>query len=259
MGSIKILNVSFKYEDSSNNIFNNLNLDLDISWKLGLVGRNGRGKTTFLNLLQGKLVGRGEIQTKLNFSYYPIRIKDPANITLYELQDQIMFEQWKLERELNLMHVDSNLIWQSFNTLSGGEQTKILLALSFIDENSFPLIDEPTNHLDEKSRQEICKYLTKHHKGYIVVSHDRNFLNQVTDHVLAIENTEIHLYQGTYATYEQIKEGRDEFNREKNEKLAGEIKNLHNQKEQFYHWAQKIEARKNWDKKHNIFLTVELE
>ena len=254
MGSIKISNVSFKYEDSSNNIFNNLNLDLDSSWKLGLVGRNGRGKTTFLKLLQGKLVGRGEIQTKLNFSYYPIRIKDPANITLYELQDQIMFEQWKLERELNLMHVDSNLIWQSFNTLSGGEQTKILLALSFIDENSFPLIDEPTNHLDEESRQEICKYLTKHHKGYIVVSHDRNFLNQVTDHVLAIENTEIHLYQGNYATYEQIKEARDEFNREKNEKIAGEIKNLHNQKEQFYHWAQKIEARKNLGQKTQYIL-----
>ncbi|AEB93369.1 ABC transporter ATPase component [Lactobacillus johnsonii DPC 6026] len=254
MGSIKISNVSFRYEDSSNHIFNNLNLDLDSSWKLGLVGRNGRGKTTFLNLLQGKLVGRGEIQTKLNFSYYPIRIKDPANITLYELQDQIMFEQWKLERELNLMHVDSNLIWQSFNTLSGGEQTKILLALSFIDENSFPLIDEPTNHLDEESRQEICKYLTKHHKGYIVVSHDRNFLNQVTDHVLAIENTEIHLYQGNYATYEQIKEARDEFNREKNEKIAGEIKNLHNQKEQFYHWAQKIEARKNLGQKTQYIL-----
>lgn len=254
MGSIKISNVSFRYEDSSNNIFNNLNLDLDSSWKLGLVGRNGRGKTTFLNLLQGKLVGRGEIQTKLNFSYYPIRIKNPANITLYELQDQIMFEQWKLERELNLMHVDSNLIWQPFNTLSGGEQTKILLALSFIDQNSFPLIDEPTNHLDEESRQEICKYLTKHHKGYIVVSHDRNFLNQVTNHVLAIENTEIHLYQGTYATYEQIKEGRDEFNREKNEKLAGEIKNLHNQKEQFYHWAQKIEARKNLGQKTQYIL-----
>ena len=254
MGSIKISNVSFRYEDSSNHIFNNLNLDLDSSWKLGLVGRNRRGKTTFLNLLQGKLVGRGEIQTKLNFSYYPIRIKDPANITLYELQDQIMFEQWKLERELNLMHVDSNLIWQSFNTLSGGEQTKILLALSFIDENSFPLIDEPTNHLDEESRQEICKYLTKHHKGYIVVSHDRNFLNQVTDHVLAIENTEIHLYQGNYATYEQIKEARDEFNREKNEKIAGEIKNLHNQKEQFYHWAQKIEARKNLGQKTQYIL-----
>ena len=106
MSSIKVSDVSFRYEDSSNNIFNNLNLDLDSTWKLGLVGRNGRGKTTFLNLLQEKLVGRGEIQTKLNFSYYPIRIKNPTNITIYVLQDQVMFEEWRLERELNLMHVD---------------------------------------------------------------------------------------------------------------------------------------------------------
>ena len=57
MSNIKISNLSFKYSDSIENIFNNLNLDLDSSWKLGLVGRNGRGKTTFLNLLQGKLQG----------------------------------------------------------------------------------------------------------------------------------------------------------------------------------------------------------
>jgi lincosamide and streptogramin A transport system ATP-binding/permease protein len=55
-----------------------LNLDLDSSWRLGLVGRNGRGKTTFLKLLDKKLLGRGKIQTDLNFSYYPISINDPG-------------------------------------------------------------------------------------------------------------------------------------------------------------------------------------
>ena len=249
MSSIKISNLSFRYEDSSDNIFNNLNLDLDSSWRLGLVGRNGRGKTTFLKLLNGKLLGRGKIQTRLNFSYYPISINDPKNITLYELQNQVQFEQWELERELNLLGADPNLIWQPFNSLSGGEQTKILLALSFTDQNSFPLIDEPTNHLDEASRKEVSDYLRVHHQGYIVVSHDRDFLNQVTDHILAIENTEIHLYQGNFATYEEVKAERDEFNREKNQKLAGEIGNLHRQKEQFYHWAQKIEAKKKLGQK----------
>ena len=90
-------------------------------------------------------------------------------------------------------------------SLSGGQRKRVFLASALIKPCELLVLDEPTNHLDEKSRQEICKYLTKHHKGYIVVSHDRNFLNQVTDHVLAIENTEIHLYHGNYATYEQIK------------------------------------------------------
>lgn len=249
MSSIKISNLSFRYEDSIDNIFNNLNLDLDSSWRLGLVGRNGRGKTTFLKILNRKLLGRGKIQTKLRLSYYPVSIHDPKNITLYELQNQMQFEQWELERELNLLGADPNLVWQPFNSLSGGEQTKILLALSFTDQNSFPLIDEPTNHLDEASRKEVSNYLRGHRQGYIVVSHDRDFLNQVTDHILAIENSEIHLYQGNFATYEEVKNARDEFNREKNQKLAGEISNLHNQKEQFYHWAQKIEAKKKLGQK----------
>ena len=138
------------------------------------------------------------------FSYYPIKVEDQKNITLYELQKHVAFEEWELERELNLMSVDPNLLWQPFNTLSGGEQTKVLLALSFTDKDSFALIDEPTNHLDEDSRKEISNYLGKHEKGYIVVSHDRDFLNQVTDHILAIENMEIHLYQGNFAAYEEI-------------------------------------------------------
>ena len=146
MSNINISNLSFRYQDSSDNIFNNLNLDLDSSWKLGLVGRNGRGKTTFLNLLRGNLRGTGKIQAKLEFNYFPLTVNNQDQLTLYALQEQVSFEQWELERELNLMKVDPELIWQPFNSLSGGEQTKILLALSFINKNSFPLIDEPTNH-----------------------------------------------------------------------------------------------------------------
>lgn len=250
MSNIRIANLSFRYDDSSENIFNNLNLNLDSSWKLGLVGRNGRGKTTFLNLLRGKLHGLGKIQAKLTFSYYPITVKQPENITLYELQEQASFEQWELERELNLMKVDPNLLWQPFNTLSGGEQTKILLALSFTDQDSFALIDEPTNHLDEVSRKEVADYLAKHDKGYIVVSHDRDFLNQVTDHILAIENTEIHLYQGNFAAYEDTKHKRDEFNREKNLKLKGEIKNLNESRLRLKGYSSKSENQKN-AKAHN--------
>lgn len=244
MSNLKISRLSFEYENSNRYIFKNLNLDLDTDWKLGLIGRNGRGKTTFLNLLRGKYCGTGQIQGNASFSYYPVKIQNSKNITFYELQDQVAFEQWKLERELTLMNLDPDLLWQPFNTLSGGEQTKILLALSFTDQDSFPLIDEPTNHLDETSRKQVAEYLNGHDQGYIVVSHDRNFLNQVTDHILAIENTAIHLYQGNYSTYEVTKKRRDDFDREKNKKLTGQVKKLNQEKVQFHNWAAKIEARK---------------
>lgn len=79
MSIIKVNNLSFSYDNSDKVIFSNLNLNLDSSWKLGLVGRNGRGKTTFLNLLRN------------------------------ELQSQINFEVWQLERELNLMQLNPDL------------------------------------------------------------------------------------------------------------------------------------------------------
>jgi len=244
MSNIKISNLSFKYSDSIENIFNNLNLDLDSSWKLGLVGRNGRGKTTFLNLLQGKLQGTGAIQSKLEFNYFPLNVKNKEQLTLYALEEHVQFDQWELERELNLMQVDTNLIWQPFNTLSGGEQTKVLLALSFINKDAFPLIDEPTNHLDEKSRIQVVRYLQKHSQGYIVVSHDRDFLNQITNHILAIEHTEIHLYQGNYASYEDTKEKRDKFNQEKNEKLRGQIKALNESRQRIKGYSLQSENKK---------------
>ena len=126
----------------------------------------------------------------------------------------------------------------------GGEQTKILLALSFINKDAFPLIDEPTNHLDEESRKQVVRYLQKHSQGYIVVSHDRDFLNQVTNHVLAIENTEIHLYQGNYASYEDTKEKRDKFNQEKNEKLRGQIKTLNASRQRIKGYSLQSENNK---------------
>ena len=90
-----------------------------------------------------------------------------------------------------------------------------IIRLRAINKNGFSLIDEPTNHLDEDSRMQVIAYLQQHSNGYIVVSHDRAFLNQVTNHILAIENTEIHLYQGNFASYEDTKAKRDKFNQDK--------------------------------------------
>lgn len=235
--------MSFSYENSPQLIFDNLNLNLDSSWKLGLVGRNGSGKTTFLNLLRGKLGQTNNIETNMDFSYFPMQITDSTNITLYELQKQFLFEQWELERELSLMGVDSDIIWQPFDTLSGGEQTKVLLAASFIN-SSFSLIDEPTNHLDESSRLQVSHYLKRHQSGFIVVSHDREFLNRTVDHVLALENSEIHLYQGNYSQYEDTKKKRDEFNLAKNSKLQRQISSLQASAQRVQEFSNKSEKKK---------------
>ena len=86
---------------------------------------------------------------------------------------------------MNLLNTDAEILYRNFNLLSGGEQVKILLISLFLKENNFLLIDEPTNHLDIETKNNVISYLEKK-KGFILVSHDRKFLDKVVDHIIAI-------------------------------------------------------------------------
>lgn len=205
MSKIEIKNLTFGYDTQGSLLFDHVNLNLDSNWKLGLIGRNGRGKTTFLNLLQNKLNYQGQISANLAFDYFPQTIKNPQQLTFFVLNDLGVTEQWKVERELNLLGTDPDILWRAFTTLSGGEQTKVLLASLFTQTVNFPLIDEPTNHLDIKAREQVANYLKHKKQGFIVISHDRKFVDDTADHILSIEKSNILMYQGNFATYEAQK------------------------------------------------------
>lgn len=83
-------------------------------------------------------------------------------------------EQWQIRKELSLLTIDEDVFYRPFDTLSSGQQTKILLAALFLRENHFLLIDEPTNHLDQEGRRIVSQYLNSK-KGFILVSHDPSF------------------------------------------------------------------------------------
>ena len=177
MSMIKIENLTFSYPTSYDNVFENVSFQVDTDWKLGFVGRNGRGKTTFLNLLLGKYEYSGKILSSVQFDYFPYPVSDKNRITEDILQEVCpLAEEWELMRELSYLDVDVDVLWRPFETLSNGEQTKVLLAALFLNEGHFLLIDEPTNHLDAKARKSVAAYLKKK-KGFILVSHDRRFLD----------------------------------------------------------------------------------
>ncbi len=244
MGTIKINGLTFGFDTQVKLLFDHADLTIDTNWKLGLIGRNGRGKTTLLQLLQTKYPYQGTITHNLDFVYFPQKVRDKAQLTHDVLQDLSDFEVWKLERELNLLQVDPGILWRPFASLSGGEQTKVLLAVLFVDENRFPLIDEPTNHLDQVGRKQVADYLQAKKQGFILVSHDRNFVDEVVDHILSIEKSQLVLYQGNFSVYEDQKRRRDDYEQEQNVKLKREIGRLKQTAEAKAEWSRSRERDK---------------
>lgn len=244
MSMIKVQNLTFSYPSSFDNVFEDVNFQIDTDWKLGFVGRNGRGKTTFLNLLLGKYEYTGKIEASVQFDYFPYAVPDKSKITedvLWEVCP--MAEEWEFMRELSLMEVDAAALWRPFDTLSNGEQTKVLLAALFLNEGHFLLIDEPTNHLDTKAREMVSAYLKKK-KGFILVSHDRRFLDGCVDHILSLNRSNIEVQNGNFSSWMANFERQQEFELAQNERLQRDMKRLQQSAKRSAAWSDRVEASK---------------
>ena len=209
MAKIQVNDLTFSYESTFDPIFEHVSFTIDTSWKLGFIGRNGKGKTTFLNLLLGKYDYSGSINCDVPCDYFPYKISDGGPI----------------------------------RTLSFGEKTKVMLAVLFAGENDFLLIDEPTNHLDKEAREIVKSYLAKK-KGFILVSHDRDLLDACVDHVLVLNRSTIEVQNGNFSSWWENKERADAFARAENEKHMKEIGRLKSSMQQSQRWATKSENTK---------------
>ncbi|MDR2117075.1 MAG: ABC-F type ribosomal protection protein [Planctomycetaceae bacterium] len=242
MTIINIVDMSFAY-DGGNPLFSNVSLQIDTRWKLGLIGRNGRGKTTLLRLLLGDLVCNGKINVPIPLEYFPYIVQDKT-LPTYEIATQIAdFETWQLERELSLLEISDDVLMRSFETLSGGEQTKVMLAILFLNNNNFLLIDEPTNHLDLEGRNVVGNYLCQKN-GFILVSHDSTLLDESVDHILSINRNNIELIQGNFSTWQCNQNYRERFENAENNRLKKDVRRLQEATQQSTEWSNKAEKEK---------------
>lgn len=249
---IKNLTMSFGNQE----LFNNININIDDYEKVGIVGLNGAGKSTFLKIVYGQITpdkGKVIIKNNLRVAYLPQVIKDEIpeeNITAFDFlllgrpidklnkeleklyieissaeesklndlykkinvinQELEYWESYSAENTLlkiiDGMNIDDNLLEKPLNTLSGGQKSKIAFARLLYSKPEIILLDEPTNHLDIDTKEYIINYIKNYKGGVYVISHDIEFLNEVTTKTLFLDKRlkTFELFNGNYDKFKKV-------------------------------------------------------
>ncbi|MBN1777335.1 MAG: ABC-F family ATP-binding cassette domain-containing protein [Clostridiales bacterium] len=244
MALLQCNNVSFAYEGSYDTVFENLSFQADTAWRMGLIGRNGRGKTTLLRILAGELSARGAVSVPLKPVLFPFPIqvaRQTAKAVMLSFAPEE--PEWRVTAEAYSLGLDDELLSRPYSTLSRGEQTKLQLAALFAREDSYPLIDEPTNHLDLQGRDLVADYLSKKH-GFLLVSHDRSFLNRCITHTLSLNRSSVLIQRGNYDSWEREFKRKNQAEEARNEQLKKEIAALKTTARRQADWSDKVEKTK---------------
>lgn len=283
MSQISIQNLSFTYPSSHLPVFQGLDLSLDTSWRLGVVGRNGRGKTTLLRLLAGELVpGEGSaLVCPVGTESFPFPAPGPERPALEVVRESVapframerqmedaladggqdallrygeVQERYQaangyvidelIGREAAKLEVREGALSRPFGTLSPGERVKLLLAALLLRPGGFLLIDEPTSHLDARGRRVVGEYLARGGKGFLLVSHDRDFLDAATDHTLALDRRGAEIVHGSYSTWEEEHDRRDALELSRRQKLEKEAARLAEAARRASGWSDALESTK---------------
>ncbi|MBR3644614.1 MAG: ABC-F family ATP-binding cassette domain-containing protein [Parasporobacterium sp.] len=246
MAQVRVSDLTFSYEGSADTVLENVSFNIDTDWKLGLIGRNGKGKTTLLRLFMGQYVHQGSITAGTRFDYFPYTVNDGD---LLKTADELIsvwkpqVASWEVLLQMNLIGMDAECLYRPFGTLSHGERTRVMLAVLFAAENELLLIDEPTNHLDRGARESVKEYLSAK-KGFILVSHDRDLLDAVCDHVLVLNRKTVEVQAGNFSSWWENKQRSDAFALAENEKHIKEIGKLKAAMDRSRRWAEKNEGTK---------------
>lgn len=244
MSMIQVEHLTFCYDGGIEPVFEDVSFVIDTDWKLGLTGRNGRGKTTLLKLLAGEYEYSGSIRASVEMDCFPFPVGNmSANVIDVIEEADPSYELWKVCRELTCLDMAPEILYRPFTTLSGGEQTRVMLAALFARENAFLLIDEPTNHLDMEARERLMGYL-QGKKGFILVSHDRYFLDGCVDHILAINRRNMEVVRGNFTTWQEEKAKKDAFELGENERLKKDIRRLEAAAARTESWSETVEKTK---------------
>ncbi|MGY0694888.1 ABC-F family ATP-binding cassette domain-containing protein [Virgibacillus sp. FSP13] len=209
---LKIDDLSFRYEDSGEELFSNVKIHVNRGDRIALVGPNGVGKTTLLKTILGRLKpSHGTIQlgTNVQIGYYD---QEQMNLTPSKTILQELWDEHPTVNEKDIRTVLGNFLFSGddvlklVHSLSGGEKARLSLAKLMMQKANLLILDEPTNHLDIDSKEVLEAALIDFPGTIIFVSHDRYFINKITDQVVEMQQDGATVYLGDYDYYMEKKE-----------------------------------------------------
>jgi ATPase subunit of ABC transporter with duplicated ATPase domains len=207
--TIKASNLSKSFEQKS--LFHNAEMVVHYGERVALIGPNGCGKTTFLKMLLGEeLPDEGSVQLGANVlaAYLPQTVTFPDEeftVLDYFREDLFILEGKAREYLAKFMFYGGN-VYKKIKLLSGGERLRLKLSKLLYNDINLVILDEPTNHLDTKSIESMEEALAEFKGTIFFISHDRYFINKISDRVIAIEDGALNSYLGNYDYYKSIKD-----------------------------------------------------
>jgi ATP-binding cassette subfamily F protein 3 len=193
------------------NVLKNTSVDIERGDKIALIGANGKGKSTALRVIAAtdSFDGKSELGHNVTLSFYAQHQLEALNIkheVLQELQDgSVGYTEMDLRSLLGCFLFTGDDVFKKINVLSGGEKARVALAKTIIKKCNFMLLDEPTNHLDIGSVNMLAAALNEYKGTYLLVSHDRYFIEKAANKIWEIENGIINVFAGTYKEWEEAK------------------------------------------------------
>ena len=211
---LRMEHVTKKYDQKL--IFRDTNVHIERGDKIALIGANGKGKSTLMRLVAGTEAptnGKHQLGHNVIMSFYA-----QHQLESLTLDNEILQEMSEAGSKRNDMELRSVLgsflftgeeVFKKIKVLSGGEKSRVALAKTLISEANFLLLDEPTNHLDMVSVNILIQALEQYQGTFIVISHDRFFVENVATKIWYIEDFQLKEYPGTYNEYETWMEDRE--------------------------------------------------
>ncbi|QMU28531.1 ABC-F family ATP-binding cassette domain-containing protein [Adhaeribacter radiodurans] len=220
---LRLEHMSKSYGDKV--IFRDTHVNIERGDKIALIGANGKGKSTLLRIIAGDeaINGKRQLGHNVIMSFYAQHQLESLHVDNEILQELIEAGSKRNEMELRgilgSFLFTGDAVFKKIKVLSGGEKSRVALAKTLISEANFLLLDEPTNHLDMQSVNILIQALEQYEGTFVVISHDRYFVENVANKIWYIEDYQLKQYPGTYHEYEYWQEQRDKNNRKTGDKI----------------------------------------